>query len=144
LFSNFHFVNNSFVIFACFSGGVTGKTAVTHLPRSTVVCNNTEAGVPHIETRVHQGWEHTTATDVYLRGSYHPSAMFPAVGWESLRHYYCWWESDGTDIPKELLFTVFGGYRFGLSPVTLEWILSFAEQVGASGPPTTGPSEKYL
>jgi hypothetical protein len=66
--------------------------------------------------------------------------MFPAVAWESLRHYYCWWESDGTDIPAELLNTVFGGYRFGLFPVTLEWILSFAEQVGASGPPTTGPS----
>ena len=75
-----------------------------------MVCNNTEAGVAHLETRVHQGWEHTTATDVYLRGSYHPSAMFPAVGWESMRHYYCWWESSGTDIPADLLYNVLGGY----------------------------------
>jgi hypothetical protein len=58
--------------------------------------------------------------------------MFPAVGWESQRHYYCWWESSGEDIPRELLNAVFGGYTFGVFTVTLEWILAFAEQVSVS------------
>lgn len=94
--------------FVC-AAGVKNKAAVTHIHRTDLMCRQTEAGVPHLEVRCHQGLEHTTSTDVYLRGSFHIAAMLPAVGWDDKKSYFCWWESDGSEIPPELLHAVFPG-----------------------------------
>ena len=84
---------------------MSNKTAVY---RNTVACSNTEAGVAHTEVRVHQGWEHSTSTDIYLRGSFNAQAMIVGSGkWDALDKYYCWWESTGNAIPRQLLDLVF-------------------------------------
>lgn len=83
------------------------KAATTHVHRTDLICRQTESGVPHIESRIHQGFEHTTSTDIYLRGGFNVSAMLPAVGWEDRKSYFCWWESDGKNIPQQLLQAVF-------------------------------------
>jgi hypothetical protein len=89
------------------------KAATTHLHRTDLICRQTESGVPHVESRIHQGFEHTTSTDIYLRGGFNISAMLPAVGWEQEgnhpvhKSYFCWWESNGKDIPQELTDAIF-------------------------------------
>jgi hypothetical protein len=84
---------------------MSNKTAVY---RNTVACSNTEAGVAHTEVRVHQGWEHSTSTDIYLRGSFNAHGMIVGSGkWDALDKYYCWWESSGAAIPRQLLDLVF-------------------------------------
>jgi len=84
---------------------MSNKTAVY---RNTVACSNTEAGVNHVEVRVHQGWEKSTSTDIYLRGSFNAHGMIVGSGkWDGLDKYYCWWESIGTAIPRQLLDLVF-------------------------------------
>jgi hypothetical protein len=90
-----------------FKAAGVSKAATTHVHRTDLICRQTEAGVPHIESRIHQGFEHTTSTDIYLRGGFNISAMLPAVGWESNKSYYCWWESDGHNIPIQLQQAVF-------------------------------------
>lgn len=90
-----------------FQASGISKVATTHVHRTDLICRQTESGVPHIESRIHQGFEHTTSTDIYLRGGFNVSAMLPAVGWESHKSYYCWWESDGKDIPDDLRCTIF-------------------------------------
>jgi hypothetical protein len=105
---------------------MTNKTAAY---RNTVACNNTEAGVAHMEVRVHQGWEHTTSTDVYLRGSFHSEAMITGSGkWPALDQYTAWWESTGFAIPKQLLDMVMPG---------LDVVAQLAEQLAAD-PRTAG------
>lgn len=88
-------------------GQITGKKAKTHLGRNTVLCNETEAGVNHVDVRGHMGLEHTTSTDVYLRGSYWTRPMLAAAGWLDLNSFYCWWESDSSLIPTPLKALVF-------------------------------------
>lgn len=83
-------------------GGITGKKAKTHLGRNTVLCNETEAGVAHVDVRGHMGLEHTTSTDVYLRGSYWTRPMLAAAGWTELDKFFCWWESKESFIPSPL------------------------------------------
>lgn len=84
---------------------MSNKTAVY---RNTVACSNTEAGVAHTEVRVHQGWEHSTSTDIYLRGSFNAQGMIVGSGkWDGLDKYYCWWESSDVAIPRQLLDLVF-------------------------------------
>jgi hypothetical protein len=74
-----------------------------------VACRQKEAGVPHEETKVFMGFEHTTATDIYMRGSFHVAAMLPAVGWDNKDSFFCWWESSGRNIPQPLLDAVIPG-----------------------------------
>lgn len=105
---------------------MTNKTAVY---RNTVACSNTEAGVNHVEVRVHQGWEHSTSTDIYLRGSFNAHGMIVGSGkWDGLDKYYCWWESSGTAIPRQLLDMVFPN---------LDTVAQLAEQLAAN-PRTAG------
>lgn len=90
------------------AAGVTGMTNKTAVYRNSVACGNTEAGVNHVEVRVHQGWERSTSTDVYLRGSFNAQGMIVGSGkWDSLDKYYCWWESTGAAIHRQLLDLVF-------------------------------------
>jgi hypothetical protein len=105
---------------------MTNKTAVY---RNTVACSNTEAGVNHVEVRVHQGWEHSTSTDIYLRGSFNAQGMIVGSGkWDGLDKYYCWWESSGAAIPRQLLDLVFPN---------LDTVAQLAEQLAAN-PRTAG------
>lgn len=90
-----------------FKASGVSKAATTHVHRTDLICRQTEAGVSHIESRIHQGFEHTTSTDIYLRGGFNVSAMLPAVGWESHKSYFCWWESDVKNIPSELEDAIF-------------------------------------
>lgn len=96
-----------------FKASGISKAATTHLHRTDLICRQTEAGVAHIESRIHQGFEHTTSTDIYLRGGFNVSAMLPAVGWESEgahslhKSYFCWWESVGKNISTELQDAIF-------------------------------------
>jgi hypothetical protein len=91
------------------AGDILGKTAKTHLGRNTVLCNETESGVNHTDVRGHMGLEHTTCTDVYLRGSYWTRPMLAAVGWKELDAFHCWWEGDDSLIPNVLKQMVFRG-----------------------------------
>lgn len=89
------------------AGDIAGKKAKTHLGRNTVLCNETESGVNHSDVRGHMGLEHTTATDVYLRGSYWTRPMLAAAGWTDLNKFNCWWESTEGCIPcviKDMVF----------------------------------------
>jgi hypothetical protein len=105
---------------------MTNKTAVY---RNTVACSNTEAGVNHVEVRVHQGWEHSTSTDIYLRGSFNAHGMIVGSGkWDALDKYYCWWESSDVAIPRQLLDMVFPN---------LDTVAQLAEQLAAN-PRTAG------
>ena len=92
-----------------FAADIIGKKATTHLSRTDVACRQKEAGVPHEETKVFMGFEHTTATDIYMRGSFHVAAMLPAVGWDNKDSFFCWWESSGRNIPQPLLDAVMPG-----------------------------------
>jgi hypothetical protein len=88
---------------------VKGKTAITHLYRTDLACKQMEGGVPYMEVNVHQGWEKSTSADIYLRGAFKPVAAYPAVGWDDMKSYYCWRESEGRGIPPELLRQVLPG-----------------------------------
>lgn len=101
-------------------GCIIGKKAKTHLGRNTVLCNETEAGVTHVDVRGHMGLEHTTSTDVYLRGSYWTRPMLAAAGWKDLDKFFCWWESDQSFIPSPLQGLVFP---------TLDKLSAYAQQV---------------
>ena len=90
-----------FVVFV--AAGVKGKTAITHLYRTDLACKQMEGGVPYVEVNVHQGWEKSTSSDIYLRGAFKPVAAYTAVGWDNMKSYYCWRESEGRGIPPELL-----------------------------------------
>lgn len=80
------------------------KRAKTHLARNSVLCNETEAGINHTDVRGHMGLERSTATDVYLRGSYWTRPMLGAAGWgDQLDSFYCWWEGEESNIPAQLL-----------------------------------------
>ena len=97
------------IVCYCVAADVIGKKATTHLSRTDVACRQKEAGVPHDETKVFMGFEHTTATDIYMRGSFHVAAMLPAVGWDNKESFFCWWESSGRNIPQPLLDAVMPG-----------------------------------
>jgi hypothetical protein len=84
---------------------VSGKKAKTHLARNTVLCNETEAGVAHTDVRGHMGLEHSTSTDVYLRGSYWTRPMLAAAGWGDMDRFFCWWEGKESSIPRLLLMS---------------------------------------
>ncbi|NBR26170.1 MAG: hypothetical protein EBU08_20775, partial [Micrococcales bacterium] len=86
---------------------ISRKGATTHIHRTDLICRQAEAGVSHIESKIHQGFEHTTSTDIYLRGSLNTLAMLPAVGWKGNESFFCWWESDETNIPGQLLHAIF-------------------------------------
>jgi len=79
-----------------------GKTAITHLPRNTAITTNLEAGTSLTDTRGAYGFEHDTATNVYLRGGLWVKPMLVASGWKDMDAYFCWWEGNDADIPVEL------------------------------------------
>lgn len=91
------------------AAGIENKKAVTSLHRNDLACRQSEAGVAHLEVRIHQGWEHSTDTDVYLRGALHSTPMLTAVGWKGVDSYFCWYESKREDIPKVLLDNIIPG-----------------------------------
>jgi hypothetical protein len=88
-------------------GNVQGKAAVTHIYRTNSMCRNQEAGVPHIESKILMGFEHTTSTDIYLRGSYNVLAGLPLVGWKNPQSFACSRESPIYSIPWVLRKEVF-------------------------------------
>jgi hypothetical protein len=94
------------------ASGISGKNATTHIYRTTLGCDQLEAGGSVVDTGVLQGWYHDTAADVYLRGAFKSDPMLRAHGWdEGAQGYKCWWESagDAVDIPACLLKYVFPG-----------------------------------
>ncbi len=99
----------SLVLFGLLAADVKNKKATTHIHRTDLICRQAESGQSYEDVKVHQGFEHTTATDVYMRGSFIIKAMLPAVGWTDKDSYFCWWESSGESIPKELMSCVMPG-----------------------------------
>lgn len=86
-----------------------GKSAATHIYRSTLACDALESGVSFMDVGLYQGWYHDNAADVYLRGAFKTSMLLRANGWKDGR-YECWWDG-GLDenVPRALSQTVFRG-----------------------------------
>lgn len=87
--------------------GTTGKTAATHIYRSTRACDDLESGASFLDVGVYQGWYHDNAADVYLRGAFKSASMLRANGWEGVEGFACWWEGEESDIPYALKSAVF-------------------------------------
>jgi hypothetical protein len=87
--------------------GTQGKSAATHIYRSTLACDTLETGVPFLDVGVYQGWYHDNAADVYLRGAFKSGMLLRANGW--VDDFACWWEGKSDDIPSVLQESVFRG-----------------------------------
>jgi hypothetical protein len=90
--------------------GAVGKTAATHIYRSTLACDTLESGASFLDVGVFQGWYHDNAADAYLRGAFKADSMLRACGWEDGQDSFeCWWEGCDADIPDGLRFNVLPG-----------------------------------
>ena len=92
------------------ASGAMGKTAATHIYRSTLACDHLEAGASFLDVGLFQGWHHDNAADAYLRGAFKSNIMLRSCGWEEgTEGFRCWWEGTEEDIPIELRSMVLPG-----------------------------------
>ena len=90
--------------------GALGKTAATHIYRSTLACDTLESGASFLDVGVFQGWYHDNAADAYLRGAFKAGSMLRACGWDNgIEGFECWWEGQEQDIPDALIACVLPG-----------------------------------
>ena len=90
--------------------GITGKRAVTHFHRSDKASDALENSVNTRDIESAVGWHLTSeGQKTYLKGALVTGFVLPAAKWKDANSFFCSWESDGKDIPNQLLSKVFTG-----------------------------------
>lgn len=91
------------------ANGITGKTAKTHLQRHKVLIDNTEKGVPLIESAKFQDWstmEVSGAINAYLSTAVKSIPLLVSHGWKDVNHYMCWRQTEEGEMDEQLLCQV--------------------------------------